>query len=188
MRSLTKKSYDLVESACKAETNKWGDAAWTHHILNVIQFSKQLAQELQADEEIVELAAVFHDYASVLNPEYIENHHEHGARLARKFLMKNDYPEDRINQIEHCILSHRASKRIKRNTIEAKILASADAMAHFANLDSLFYLVYSTKKMGIDEGREYLLSKLDRSWKKLLPKAKDIIAPHYEAVKLLLRK
>jgi len=60
-------------------------------------------------------------------------------------------------------------------------------MAHFYNIPSLFSMVYVEKGMSIDEGTEYVLGKLTRSYKKLSEKGKKIILPHYESAKTLLK-
>jgi len=39
--------------------------------------------------------------------------------------------------------------------------------------------------METGEGREFVMKKLARSWKKLLPEAKEIVLPLYEAAKKL---
>ncbi|PIR62974.1 MAG: metal-dependent phosphohydrolase [Candidatus Pacebacteria bacterium CG10_big_fil_rev_8_21_14_0_10_42_12] len=188
MSQISTKIAKIVKKACKADTNIYGYSAWTHHIKTVAKFSRELAKELGADIEIVELSALLHDYASIVDHKFSSNHHIHGARLARELLEKFNYPEEKILQVEHCILSHRASKEILRETLEAEILASADAMAHFANLDTLFSLAFKVKKLEVGEGREFVMKKLDRSWKKLLPEAKKIVAPQYEAAKVLFGK
>jgi len=40
--------------------------------------------------------------------------------------------------------------------------------------------------MGIDEGTRWVLNKLERSWNKLIPEAKEIIREKYDAIKLAL--
>jgi putative nucleotidyltransferase with HDIG domain len=176
----------LVENACKKDTNYFGYTAWSEHIINVVKYAKVLAHQMKADAEVVELAALLHDYASVSNYAWYPEHHVHGARLAREILEKYNYPDVKIRLIEACIISHRGSKTIKRESVEAEILASADAMAHFDNLNSLFYLAYKTKGLSVDEANLFILGKLERSWNKLIPEAKKIVKPQYDAAKLLL--
>lgn len=188
MSKITSEISRIVEQACKLEDNIFGYSAWSHHIVNVVEFSKLLADKLNADEEVVELAALLHDYASVLDKKLYPEHHLHGSRLARELLEKYDYAEEKIVKIEHAILTHRGSKNIKRETMEAEILASADAMAHFSNIDSLLYLAYKSKNMDVDEGRNFLLGKLERSFNKILPEAKEIVLPLYDAAKILFSK
>ena len=64
----------------------------------------------------------------------------------------------------------------------------ADAMAHFYSVPSLLRMVYVEKNMSIDEGADFVLNKLERSFNKLSEKGKQIILPQYEAAKILLIK
>lgn len=176
---------NIIERACKAPSNVYGYSAWTHHITSVVTFSKQLAEKLGVDTEIAELSALLHDYASVSNQDWYPEHHIHGARLARELLEKYNYPEEKIAEVEHAILAHRGSREIVRKTTYANILASADAMAHFVNIDSLFHLAFVARKMDVDGGSVFIMNKLGRSWKKLSPEAKQICEPYYQAAKQL---
>jgi len=181
---IVKKVEELVYHACKQKTNFYGRNIW-EHIKLVVKYSKTLAQKLGADEEICELSAWLHDYAAILNKDWIEDHHLHGSKLAGKVLQEFGYPKDKIKKVKHCIFTHRASKKIPRHSLEAKIVASADAMAHFDLVYGLFYLVYRKKKLGLETGRKWILAKLERSFKKLIPEAKELIKPKYQAIRLL---
>lgn len=184
--TITKKVEQLVKKTCLKATNAYGHGSWSHHISEVVKYSKMLAKKLNADEEIVEIAALLHDYGSVINKDWMPEHHIHSTRLAEEILRKYNYPEDKIKKVKHCIIAHRASKNIPRETIEAKIVASADALAHFDKVNSLLYFVFVKQKMGINEGTKWVSDKLDRSWKKLMPEAKDMIKEKYKAMKLIL--
>lgn len=61
-------------------------------------------------------------------------------------------------------------------------------MAHFYSVPSLLRMVYVERNMSIDEGAEFVANKLERSYKKLTPQGKELIEPHYEASKILLKK
>ncbi len=176
----------LVKEACEKDTNYFGYGAWSHHISSVVKYAKILAKKLKADEEICEIAALLHDYSSVVNKDWYPEHNHHSAVLAEEILLKYDYPEEKIQAVKHCIISHRASKNIPQKTLEAKIIASADSLAHFDNVHSLLYLAFTVHKMEIDEGTKWVLEKLKRSWSKLIPEAKEIIEEKYKAIKLAL--
>ncbi len=59
-------------------------------------------------------------------------------------------------------------------------------MAHIDQIPSLLYLAFVQHKMSIDEGIAWVTEKLERSWKKLCPFAKEIIEEKYVAAKTLL--
>ncbi|MFC1686362.1 HD domain-containing protein [Patescibacteria group bacterium] len=183
-----KKIEKFVQETCKKESNKWGSSAWTHHIVTVVKYAKSLAKKLDADMEIVEISALLHDIASISNPDWVEDHHIHGTKLAEEVLKKYNYPQEKIEKVKHCILTHRGSKKIKRETIEAEIVASADAMAHFDNIPALMKVAFQVKEMDTDEGAKWVLDKIERSWKKLMPEAKEMMKEKYEAIKIVLGK
>lgn len=183
---LTGEIAQIVEKACRESTNCFGYSLWTHHILLVVKYAKLMAGKLPADEEIAEIAALLHDYASVKDPSLYEDHHIHGAELAEKILRQRNCPLDRIERVKLCILSHRGSKPLKKLTKEAICVADADSMAHFDSISSLFYLAFCRHKMNIDEANDWIRQKLERSWNKLSPEAKDIIKDKYKASRLLL--
>lgn len=170
----------VVHEACKKDSNKFGYGIWTHHIVSVVKYSKILAELLEADEEIVELSALLHDYASIKSIDHYKDHHIHGAAEAQIILEQLDYDSNKIEQVEHCIYSHRASVITERLSDEAKCVASADAMAHIKQVPSLLYHAYVGKEMGIDEGATYVREKIERSWNKLIPQAKQVIEKEYK--------
>jgi len=61
-------------------------------------------------------------------------------------------------------------------------------MAHLAHVHSLFHLAYSIKKLETEEGREFVLAKVKQSYQKLLPEARKIIQPKYDAIVELFEK
>jgi len=186
--SATQQIRAIVEEACKKETNIFGYGIWTHHIVYVVQYGKLLAEQLGADAEIVELAALLHDYASIKDKSLYGNHHLHGPLEAERILRELDYPEGKIRAVKQCIASHRASIDAERVTLEAVCLASADAMAHIDQVPSLLYLAFARFGMSIDEGTAWVREKLARSWQKLCPEAQAMMKDRYEAAQVLLHK
>ena len=83
-------------------------------------------------------------------------------------------------------MSHRGSVAVERITPEAECVASADAMSHIFQVPSLLYLTYVEKGMSIDEGKAWVLDKLNRSWDKLCPEAKELVQEDYKYVKKIL--
>ncbi len=165
---------------CNNIDNKYGEGAWSHHIKSVVENAIILSRQYNADEEIVTLAALLHDVASVTKEEYYEKHHVIGAEIAEDLLNKLEYPKDKIERIKNCILNHRGSKLASKLSIEEICVADADAMAHFDNIPSLFSLVYKEKGMLIDDGAEYIKNKLQRSYNKLSDSSKDFYKSKYE--------
>jgi uncharacterized protein len=178
--------YKIVENACTAETNAFGYGIWKDHILYVIEYAKEFAPLFIANPEIVELAALLHDYAGIKDETLHKKHHIHGAEEAEKLLKKYNYPPEKISIIKDCILNHRGSVPGKRTTPEAKCLINADAAAHIKGFTSLLHLTYVKFNMTKDEGNKWVLKKLGRSWKKMSPNIRELLSHHYECIKKLL--
>ena len=176
----------LVREACAAPANSFGYGIWTHHLVSVVQFGRELAALTGAEGEVVELAALLHDYAGIKDVRLEPEHHLHGAVLARDLLNALGYPAARTEQVAACILTHRASRGLKPQTLEARVLASADAAAHILQVPSLLHLAYVRKGLGIDEGAAWVRGKLGRSYQKLLPEAKMLIEERYRGALELL--
>ena len=171
----------IVEQACAADTNIFGYDIWTHHILKVVENTKQLAPRFDADPEIVELAALLHDYASIKDKALYADHHIYSPIEAEKLLKHFGYPEEKREAIKHAIATHRASIPAEHRSAEGECLANADAMSHIEGVSSLLYLAYIHHEMGIDEGKIWVKAKLQRSWQKLREDVQDLVRDTYEA-------
>ena len=176
----------IVEAACAQESNIFGYGIWTHHITRVAENGKRLAKLFGADAEIVEIAALLHDYASVKDAALYQAHHLHGPVEAEKIMQQLGYPPDKIEAVKHCIATHRGSAPSQRRSAEAECLANADAVTHLEQIPSLLHLAFTQHGLGIDEGRRWVREKLDRSWRKLSPPVQAMLRERYEAALTVL--
>ncbi|MCX6707254.1 MAG: HD domain-containing protein [Candidatus Woesearchaeota archaeon] len=161
------------------------DWNWKGHIESVVKYSKILAKKTGADEDIAEIAAWLHDITRMTGDP--ENHHISSPIEAEMILRELHYPQDKIDKVKHCINAHRGSKAIKRETIEAECVASADALSHFDNFNDLAYWTYK-KGLSAEEGRDVIMRKYERCWKKMMPEARKMAKKRYDAIRLLLEK
>jgi hypothetical protein len=164
---------ELVRQACARETNVYGYGIWTHHIVPVVKTAKELALALGADAEIVEIASLLHDYAGIKDKRLTEEHHLHGAAAAEAILRGYAYPPERIARVQHCIVAHRSSVRVERQSPEAECVSNADALVHFQQMPSLLHTAYMQRGMNIDEGVAWVRGKLQRDWAKLSPQVQE---------------
>jgi len=171
----------IVEKACKKDSNIFGYGIWTHHIKQVVKNCKKIAPIFGAEPEIVEVAALLHDYASVKDSSLYKEHHIHGKKEAEQILLDFNYPASKIEAVKYCIYTHRGSVPMDKSTPEAECLASADAITHIEEIPSLLYAAFSNNNMGIDEGNNWVGGKIKRSWKKIHPKVKKNYESQYHA-------
>jgi uncharacterized protein len=183
---MIQKIRNLVEDACNQDTNMFGCTFWSHHIVPVVKYAKILAKKLGADVQVVEIAALLHDYAGIYNKDLHKEHHIYGACMAEEILKKFDYPQEKIDLVKKCIFSHRGSVLMQKETPEEECVASADAIAHIDQAFSIFLSRCKLKGISMDESIDWLKAKIDRSWAKLCPEARDVIGERYFSLKKLL--
>lgn len=187
MKEIEKKIFDEVKRRCELPTNVYGIGAWDHHIRLVYELAKEYAKEYGADEEIVSLAALLHDIASVTDASYTEEHHIIGAQIAEELLVSERYPRKKIELIKKCILNHRGSRLKEKTSPEEICIADSDAMAHFYSIPSLLCMVYKEKGLSIDEGSKFVLDKLERSYNKMSDKGRQLVKKQYDSAKDVLK-
>lgn len=160
------------------------------HVKAVVKWALKLCEHYpEADKEVVEVAAWLHDIGHTkFGKEYYHSeehrlkkgHNIRGARVAREFLNSINFPKEKIDAVVHCIESHRTTTPPEPKTIEAKIVASADNLAHFSEFDTV------VKSMGL----ELALKKTERDMKAnfMLPEALDYAKKEISKIKKYFRK
>ena len=91
------------------------------HTSQVRDFALMIQKEIGGDKDVVEASALLHDIgkAKLLAP----GHEEISAQLAKKFLGKIKFDENKISKVIECI------RYENFENLEAKILRSADSMS-----------------------------------------------------------
>ena len=170
IENMTNEIEQIVERVCAADTNIFGYDIWTHHILQVVENGKQLALRFDADPEIVEFAALLHDYASIKDEALYADHHIHGPIEAEKLLKCFGYPTEKIEAVKAAIATHRGSVTIEHRSAEGACLANADAMSHIEGVPSLLYLAMSIMEwalMKVEYGLKQNYSGVGRSCERM---------------------
>ena len=103
-----------------------------NHALRVYDFCRQLAKgEKDINLEVLQLAALLHDIGGLRELKDKTGkvcHARESAKMAQKILKNLKYPQEKIDKVIHCILSHRHRTGVKPETKEAKILFDADKL------------------------------------------------------------
>jgi len=115
------------------------------HILRVYRMADRLAIEEGADLEIVHAAALLHDAeGSAPGSETRASHHHRSAEFARQILTDENWSEERILAVQHCIRAHRFRQDGEApQTIEAKIIFDADKLDVLGAIGAARTLGYS---------------------------------------------
>ena len=160
-----------IYERCQKPTNHFGMGCY-YHIEAVVKNSGLLADKFGADKEIVMIAAWLHDVASITDYSLYENHHIHGAEIAYELLTNQSYDEAKIQLVQNVY--------INKQNIEEICVADADAISHLDNIQGLLYLVYAEKHLSMEEGKQYVINKLKRSFSKLSEESKAFYTEKYQ--------
>lgn len=140
--SVTREKIQQVEDKIKeAFFQKEEEDFWNYHIKPVIEETKKLAKKYGANEEIVWLAAILHDFGQL---EALESHEEIGSKRAHVFLIEEKFSEEIAEKVGETILTHRCNRYFPE-TLEQKILATADALSHFKT-PHYFWITHKNSK------------------------------------------
>ncbi|MCX6807361.1 MAG: HD domain-containing protein [Patescibacteria group bacterium] len=100
------------------------------HTMRVLNLCRHIGKTEKANMEILEIAAVLHDigrkHQDKCNGKIC--HAKIGAELAMKLLLKLNFDRKKIDQIIHCISTHRFRGEEIPISKEAKILFDADKL------------------------------------------------------------
>ena len=159
--------------------NKTNFDHWNNHIRLVYERGHELAIERKADIEIVDLATILHDVARIKEIGPIEEHNKYGAEIAEIILSKYNYPKEKIEHVKRCIYNHQDNPK---SSVEEEIVADADAVSHFDDLSTLYYLAFTILKLDFTQAKKFIKNKLEFDFKKLSPYGKVKYKERYEKI------
>lgn len=161
------------------ETKEFYCWFWDIHVKAVVEYSKQMAEKYEADMETVWLGALLHDIARLTEE---EPHDEIGSEKAYEILLEKGFDETVAGKVKNIVLKHRC-KQYSPETLEEKIVASADAMAHFLPPFYIWIGKYSNKNFA--EILERNKNKIERDYndKIFFEDEKKQIEPQYKILK-----
>jgi uncharacterized protein len=116
------------------EAKKWYDPVDAvhgfDHVLRVYRMAEMIGEELGADMGILKVAALLHDASGAAPGESgtRTSHEQDSAEFARRVLQEEEWAEERIRAVEHCIRTHRYRNQEEPVSLEAKILFDADKL------------------------------------------------------------
>ena len=162
---------ELVKPQAEAFTQKFlgGMQAWSGHTQLVRKFALEFAKKRKADLEVVELAALLHDYARYVDYEQYSNiHAEIGAEFANQILTECEFNPNKIKAICVAIKNHDQPNQAEINSLEGICLADADGYVHIINFFEIYNAFKLTKKPATTkQSLEILLEKVRISYNKL---------------------
>lgn len=156
---------------------------WDNHVKFVVDISKQLAKEKNADLEIVEISAILHDIAKVLSLNEEESHNLVGSQFAVKLLREKGFDEEKIEKVRKCILYHGGD--LDDNillTNEEWCVRNADILSLFNNISIFYHIAFNEYNLKYDEGIKCVKEILYNKYNRLDSELKKIYDPDFYVI------
>ena len=153
---------------------------WNEHIKYVYEESLKLAEEYNADKEIVALGALLHDIALINKVGERKDHHINGEIIASDVLTNLEYDEIKKERVLKCVYNHRSSKNA--TSIEELCVGDADILAHFDNIPMLFNSAYNRNNVSLNDVREWMKNVFEKDYSDLSDKTKKVFKEKYDLI------
>jgi uncharacterized protein len=148
----------------------------------------RLAEQFGADREIVETAAWLHDIAAVRDAAALPRHAALGAEMAGGLLCGYGYTPAEVERVAACIASHSSPVATGGGTAEEVCVSNADAIAQIVRPAYWLFVVYGVRKLSYEEGRRWLLERVEGNWRALVEPARELARDGYLRTKNLLEE
>jgi HD superfamily phosphodiesterase len=187
LNSLKQKVEKFYLENKNSVSKDWFDLVYQGHLLIVVKNAEDLAQKYKANFEYCSAGALIHDLAYAVTTKNDPELDSKSEELGRKILKSAEYSSDEIETIIKIVNSHSATHKIPES-LEAKIVATADAITHF---ETLFYsyinwhhLIF--KPDGYETFKKWVLKKIDRDFnqKIFFEEEKVRVKKAYDSIKL----
>lgn len=161
----------------------WNNSHDLDHTMRVYNTCMYIGKVENANIKILEIASLMHDIwrKKQFETKWKICHAEYWAKVAEKILQKIWLDQNDIDQITHCILTHRFRKWNIPQTLEAKILFDADKLDSiwavwiwraFMYANEVGARLHNDKNTNIEETEEY--SPEDTAYREYLVKLKKV--------------
>ncbi|HEX7017948.1 MAG TPA: HD domain-containing protein [Patescibacteria group bacterium] len=178
---------ELVQEAYTKSKEPFAKWMWQHHVPVVAKNAEKLSDRFKANKDVAIAGAYLHDFGDAFVDRYAVNFDEISGEQMKNVLVKAGYDQEEITFIEaEVIAPHSCKAGHLPTSLEGKVLATADALAH---LTTDFYLQFCW--MHLPEGKTYdeylawVKEKLHRDYeiKIFWPEVKKEVDDRYQALK-----
>lgn len=186
---LKQKVHELYTSN-NPNADPWNFWGYPNHVLIVAKNAEELAKRFNSNVDFCVAGALLHDIADVEMLRANPDHEQRSLELARELLKDVGFGESEIVEIVDKIIAPHSCRKTFPETLEGKVLATADAMAHF---QTDFYPFFAWQHYGSKdyEGfKAWLLKKIEKDFCKKIffDEVKAEIREDYIAIRRVYSK
>ena len=183
-----KEKISVIYQARNPDRADWADWLFENHIFVVAGYAEKLAERFGANKELAMAAGMLHDIADAIMSRENPEHELKSEEIARSLLQQTGFWEQEIKIIvDDAIRFHGCHGTNLPQTLEGKVMATADALAHLATKFYDFALERLREKESLAEIRTWASSKIERDYLKKIffAEVRTEIFQDYKRVKRL---
>ena len=174
------------------DRDTWCDWLYENHVFWVANRARDLAKKYGANEELSYAAATLHDISDAVMSRFDPSAEEESLRIGGGLMRKVGYSDDEIALvIDDAVKYHSCHDGRQPDSLEGKILATADALFHLET-DFYIYATWMRGREGADlaEAKDFALKKLERDYRNkiLFEDIRAEATDDYEAIKRIWSK
>lgn len=156
---------------------EWADWLYKHHVFVVADYASKLAAKYHINPELPRAGALLHDCADAVMLRLDERHTETTYELSRSLLEKSGFTSAEITLIVDDAIAHHSCRDGQLPaSMEGKVLAVADAFAHFKTDYYLRAVEALLSAKSLDEAKQWVLKKIDRDYHDKIPCLPDEVS------------
>lgn len=185
IETLREKVKGLYEAKHEGRAD-WSDWLYENHVFVVADNARELSKRFGAGNDLAEAAAMLHDVADAVMSRFEDGHEVKSLDMALELLTESGFKESEIEIVlNDAIKNHSCYPGHLPETLEGKIIATADAKAH---LDTDFYY-FAQEQMKSHkteaEFKTWVTEKISRDFnvKIFFPEIKEELKGFYETLK-----
>lgn len=182
----------LTETAYTSSKDEFALWMWHNHLQFVAKNAEELSQKFNANEDLAVAGAWLHDFGDAFIDRHAQEHENISQVEASRVLKESGYSDSEIKEVIEVIIEpHSCRAGNLPQTVEGKVLATADALAH---LTTDFYVQFAW--MHLPENKSYsefinwVNEKLDRDFNKKIffDEIKKEVESRYKALRQVFSK
>lgn len=189
LEKVKKEVHDLY-TLQHPHADPWIVWAYPNHVQVVAKNAQRIAEEQGANAEFCVAGALVHDIADAVMSRFSQGHEKESLKIASEILERCGYDEQDRHVIVNEIIAPHSCSHTMPTTLEGKVLATADAMAHF---QTDFFLYFTWQHLGgkdLPSLKKWVLTKIEKHFHKKIffEKYRQEVESEYKATKLLFSK
>ena len=144
---------------------EWADWLGEYHVPVVAENADRLAKRFGANPELSQVAGLLHDIADAIMSRFNTNHTTESLRIARELMTDCDYNNDEISLVvDDAMRWHSCRDDNIPRSIEGKVMATADALAHLQTDYYIFATWIKGRSESLEQAKSFVLRKIEQDF------------------------